>query len=164
MAVYDEVRRRSWSERANNGDPTLNIEAEAAEVCKNCMAEAEGIYDAIVVTCCSMLAIGSGPSVSFLGTHAEGGVEQGPVQGQRQGSFQGWRPFPQAVEQQIPEGSRPGPTAPRLQKQAELGLQAPELEMNGRRRVSGARFTFSGDSRFMLCLYLAGSRSLRRVL
>ena len=51
MTIYDEVRRRSWSERANNGDLTLDIESEAAEIDKGCLIEAEGIYDAIGVPC-----------------------------------------------------------------------------------------------------------------
>ena len=48
--IYDELRRRQWSERANNNDASLNIEAEAAEIDKGILMQAESRYDAIEVS------------------------------------------------------------------------------------------------------------------
>ncbi len=44
--VYDEIRRRNWSERANGNSP-VDLEAEAAEVDKGLLMEAESKYDSI---------------------------------------------------------------------------------------------------------------------
>ena len=45
------LRRRSWCERANNNDATLNIESEAAAIDKAILMEAEAKYDTIEVCC-----------------------------------------------------------------------------------------------------------------
>ena len=47
--VYDEIRRRAWSERANNNDDSLNLESEAAEIDRGTLMEAEAKYDALEV-------------------------------------------------------------------------------------------------------------------
>ena len=46
-ACYDEVTRKSWSERAYSNDRTLNLEVEADAVCKNLEEKAIAKYDAI---------------------------------------------------------------------------------------------------------------------
>ena len=45
--VYDELVRKSWSERAHNNDASLDIAKEAASINKDILLEAEAKYDEI---------------------------------------------------------------------------------------------------------------------
>ena len=49
MCVYDEMRRRSWSERAHNNDPSLDLCKESCEIDRACLMEAEAKFYSIVV-------------------------------------------------------------------------------------------------------------------